>query len=182
MLVKDIINKACQLLNDENLASALAGATLDEEGQEKVDCLVKCFNFALDEIACEYHPIIKVEEVKTDNFIIKFSSLSSPILNVISVVDKKGRKVRFKVFSDYIFAYASEVEVIYSTKPTALGIEDEFESNLPERVFAYGVIREYFYIQNLYEDMAAWEERFKNSLQVVTRRKSGVVIPKRWWR
>ena len=74
-----------------------------------------------------------------------------------------------------------DVEVIYSTPALELKEDEEFTSNLPERIFAYGVAREYFFIKNLYEDANIWEERFKGSLQIMLRRKSEVKIPRRSW-
>ena len=77
--------------------------------------------------------------------------------------------------------FANEVEIIYKTFPTELTLSQSFSSTIPERVYAYGVAREYYFNQTLFDDAEIWEERFKNSLQILTRKKSEIKMPKRRW-
>ncbi|MBQ8908797.1 MAG: hypothetical protein IJY90_00695 [Clostridia bacterium] len=182
MKVKDIIIKACDFVGKDELASVLnAGGELSDENVALQEKLVKCFNLIREEIASEYQPIMQVEKFVVKNFKLEFSSFANDVLEIYAVKDKYGRNVHYKIFEDYIFVCAKDVEVIYSTPAMALSVDEEFTSNLPERIYAYGVAREYFFINNLYEDANIWEERFKGSLQIMLRRKSEVKIPRRSW-
>ena len=62
-------------------------------------------------------------------------------------------------------------------------INDEFDfyNGLSARIFAYGIASEYFLSDGLSEDAEIWEERFKESLFVLSRKRSETKLPKRKW-
>ena len=182
MLVKDIIIKTCNFIGQDEIANKLKdNQALSESEEQIVDELVEKFNLTREEIASEYQPILKSEEFEVKNFKLLFTSFSSSPLQIFSVKDKLGRNVNYKIFDDYIFVCGKNVVVIYSTFALPLSVNDEFSSTLPERVYAYGVAREYYFAKAHYEDANMWEGRFKGSLEILLRRQSQVVLPKRRW-
>ena len=181
MFVKDIIKLACDFIGQQSLKSAIESGTLTEDEQLIFDSLLNCFNLVYDEVACEYFPICKYETVKCEDFKVNFSSLSYKPLQIISVKDGSGRAIKFKVFEDYFIAIANTVTVLYSIKPSKLDADEEFESILPQRVYAYAIAREYFFLQALFDDADIWETRFKNSLQIFHNKKKEIRIPRRRW-
>ena len=182
MLVKDIIIKSCNFICQDELARKLKeNEILSEEEEKIVADLVEKFNLTREEIASEYQPILKSEEFEVKNFKLLLSSFSSSPLQIFSVKDKVGRNVNYKIFDDYIFVCGKNVEVIFSTLALPLTFDDEFTSSLPERVYAYGVAREYYFANSHYEDANMWEGRFKGSLEILLRRQSQVILPKRRW-
>lgn len=182
MLVKDIIVLACDFTENQELGKAIEeNTTLTDEQSAVCDSLVKCFNLVNSEIASDYIPILKNEVIKTKEFKVNFSELSFSPCQIISVKDKNGRKVRFKVFDNYLIAFANVINITYTTLPEEMTLTSEITSTLPERVYAYGIAREYYFLQTLFDDADIWEDRFKNSLQVFQRKKSDVVMPKRRW-
>lgn len=182
MLVKDIIIKSCNFICQDELANKLKeNQSLSEAEEKMVADLVEKFNLTREEIASEYQPILKSQEFEVKNFKLPLNSFSSSPLQIFSVKDKLGRNVNYKLFDDYIFVCGKNVEVIFSTLALPLGIEDEFSSTLPERVYAYGTAREYYFANSHYEDANMWEGRFKGSLEILLRRQSQVILPKRRW-
>ena len=182
MLVKDIIIKSCNVICQDELANKLKeNQDLSELEEKMVADLVDKFNLTREEIASEYQPILKREEFEVKNFKLPFSSFSSSPLQIFSVKDKLGRNVNYKIFDDYIFVCGKNVEVIFSTLALPLSIDDEFTTTLPERVYAYGTAREYYFSNSHYDDANMWEGRFKGSLEILLRRQSQVVLPKRRW-
>lgn len=182
MLVKDIIKLACDFTENQEIANVLENSgVLSEEQSQICDNLVKCFNLVNNEIASEYLPLIKMEELETKDFRIEFSQFKTSPHKIISVKSKSGRSVKFKVFENYLIAFANVVDVLYSVLPNKMTIDDEIDSTLPERVYAYGVAREYYFIQTLFDDALVWEERFKNTLQLLSRKQGEVIMPRRRW-
>ncbi len=182
MLVKDIIKIACSFIGQTSLEKALdEEATLSEDEQLICDSLVNFFNLVYNEVACEYIPIYNKERVKCEDFKVKFSSLTENPLQIISVKDICGRKVKFKVFDDHLVAIASAVDVLYSVQPKSYQLSDTVASCLPMRVYAYGIAREYYFLQTLFDEADVWEERFKNSLHVLQREKREIRMPRRRW-
>ncbi|MBE7074041.1 MAG: hypothetical protein E7379_03015 [Clostridiales bacterium] len=182
MKVKDVIIKACDFVACDELEEKLRkGESLSEEDENLKNKLVKCFNLVREEIACEYQPILIAEKFEIKNFKLELKSFSNEVVEIYSIKDRYGRNVHYKIFDNYIFVCGKDVEVIYSTSPKQLTFDDDFSASLPERIFAYGVAREYFFLNNLYQDANIWEERFKGSLQIMLRQKSEVKIPRRSW-
>lgn len=182
MKVKDVILKACDFIGKDDLSLVLSSsAQLSDEQQVLSDNLVKYFNLVRQEIANEFQPIMQAERFTVKNFKLSFSDFSKSVQEIYAVKDKFGRNVNYKIFEDYIFVCGKDVEVIYSSAPEELSLEGELSSNLPERIFAYGVAREYYFIHNLYEDANIWEGRFKGALEIMLRRKSEIRIPQRRW-
>ena len=182
MLVKDVIKLACNFTENDEIANAIKNnTTLSENQSVVVDMLMNCFNLVRNEIATEYVPILVRETITPNDFKIYFSSLSNSVFEIVSVKDMRGRNVKYKKFEDYIMTFAGQVEILYKTIPQDLTISQSFSSAIPERVFAYGVAREYYFNQTLFDDADIWEERFKNSLKVLTRKKSEIKMPNRRW-
>ena len=182
MKVKDAIIKACDFVGKDELALSLKNSqTLTQQQDELCNRLVSYFNLIRQEIAQCYQPNLQAEIFAVKNFKLEFSKFSKPLQEIYSIKDKFGRNVNYKVFDGYVFVCAKEVEVIYSSDVEPLALESEFFSQLPERVFAYGIAREYFFVENLYEDANVWEGRFKGALEIMTRRKSEIRIPQRRW-
>lgn len=182
MLVNDILIKVLQIMEKHDIiASMKAGDVLVNEQLEEVSVYINCLNNVRNEIATEYIPNVKIEKVKTQNGRVDYSSLSKNVIEILSVKDSLGDKLTFDAFDDYLLVSASEVEITYNASPEEVTYNDKFSSTIPERVYAYGVIREFYFIQALYEDASIWEARFKNSLQALERKKTETVIPRRRW-
>lgn len=182
MLVKDIIILACDFTENQDLGKALEeNSTLTDEQTKLCDSLVKCFNLVNSEIASDFVPLLKNDELKTKDFRVNFSEFTFVPSQIYSVKDKGGRNVKFKVFDNYLIAFANMVNVAYTTLPGDMALTSEFTTTLPERIYAYGVAREFYFLQSLFDDADIWEARFKDALQSYCRKKSGVVMPKRRW-
>lgn len=182
MFVKDIILKACDFIENDDLAQALKQEkSLDEEKQNVLDKLVKCFNLVRNEIVCEYMPIVKMERIICEQGKIYFDQFSGMVVDIVSVKDNFGNNVKFKVYDNFITVDGNDVCVWYNTSAEELDIDEQFSSTISERVYAYGVVREYYFIQTLYEDAKVWDERFKSSLQTFERKKGDTILPRRRW-
>ena len=182
MLVKDIIVLACDFTENEELGKAIEeNESLSDKESKEVEKFVKCFNLVSNEVASEFVPIKKVEQFEVDNGKILFSNFSATPYKILYVKNSLGRKVRFKVFQDHIFALCKKAVVAYSTLPSSLTLDGSFDSFLPERIYAYGVAREYLFMQGKFDDADIFEERFKNSLGYICRQTPHARLPRRRW-
>ena len=94
-----------------------------------------------------------------------------------------GKSVRYKLYPNYIEVFGRAKSITYSFLPSDFALSDEFEfyNGLSARIYAYGVASEYLLCDGLSEDAEIWEERFKESLFVLSRKKSETRLPKRRW-
>ena len=180
MYVKDVITMACQFLDKAELGAKISTSNaVNVDEVEVLSDLIIAFNLVRDEISTEILPNVKIDKLKTQNLKVYFKDFASYPVNIIAVKDTSGRNVRNRILNDSIIAFANEIEVWYTAKPETLTIDDEFSSTLPERVYAYGVVREYYTKKALYRDARIWEERFKNSIGLLESKKVGRMLPRR---
>ena len=186
MKVKEIIAYACAFIGEKEIAEKLnssSSVTYSDKEQEKVDALLRCFNFVNEEIASDYLPYLVTEDISVDNSILNYSSLSKTIINIYSIKGSFGRNVKFKTYPDFVEIFGKANKITYSYLPENKALNDEFDfyNGLSARIFAYGIASEYFLSDGLSEDAEIWEERFKESLFVLSRKRSETKLPKRKW-
>ncbi len=186
MLAYEVIKAACQFSDNDALADKImSGEDFDtsftEEEKLTLTRYLECLNYLQEEVASEFKPLKTTEKFKTENFKIDFSVFKKTPLQILSVKDLKGGKVKFKVFPTYLMAFANEVEVTYGATPEKLDFDSPIEVDLPQRVLGYGVAREYYLRQGLTEDAEIWESRFKGSLKLILRKRAGTTLPRRRW-
>ncbi len=178
MTVKEIIITSCKMLQEDLLAQKINDESeLSEEENSLKNELVKCFNFIQNEIATEYIPLIKVEEVTNVEGGLLLSSLSEKIAYVISLKNSIGENVKYKIIGNKL-VFEGKATLTYCYCPKKVELSSECKIILPERVMAYGVLREYYLLQGFASEASVFEKKFKNSLLNFSRRKSEVVMPK----
>ncbi len=183
MTVKDILKLVCEFVGEKELFASLnAGeGSFTKREQEKLDTMVRCFNLVNEEIASDYLPYLTKEEVEAKGEILSYSSLSKKVVHIYEIKNRFGMNLKFKLFPDFVEVFGKAKSVVYSFLPQPLSLEDTVEafSGLTARIFAYGVASEYLLIDGL--DCEVWEERFKQSLFMLSRKMGEHTLPKRRW-
>ena len=186
MNVKDIIAFACSFIGEQEIMKKLTSqesADLTTKESEKVDTLVRCFNFVNQEIASDYLPFLYTEKIEVDNSILNFSDLTKTVVNIYALKGSFNQNIKYKLYSNYIQVFGKAKSITYSYLPENLTLSDEvdFYNGLSARIYAYGIASEYLLCDGLSEDAEIWEERFKESLFVLSRKRSEMNLPKRKW-
>ncbi len=185
MTVKDVVKIVCEFVGEREILAKLkdSESVLDEREQEKLDIMVNCFNLVNQEIASDYLPYLYKENVDHEGAIINFSDLTKVVINIIEIKNRFGLNLQFKNFSNYVEVVGKPKYVVYSYLPEDLNLSSdvEFLNGLSARVFAYGIASEFLLVEGLSEDAEIWEERFKESLFVLSRKRGEHRLPKRSW-
>lgn len=184
MKVKDIVKIVCEFIGETEIFSKLnLESELSSKEQEKVDQMIRCFNLVNQEIAEDYLPFLFEENIDVSNSTLNFSELNKTVIHIYQVKNRFGVPIRFKNYPDHIEIYGNAKKVIYSFMPENLAFGDNVISfnGLSARVYAYGVASEYLLLNGLGSDAEIWEERFKESLFVLSRRRGEHRLPSRRW-
>ncbi len=183
MTVKDILKLVCEFVGEKEIFAKLeeTESALTKREQEKVDDMVRCFNLVNEEIASDYLPYLTKEEISVKNSVLNYSSLSKKVVHVYEVKNRFGLNLRFKLFPEFVEIFGNAKTIVYSFLPKQLSLGDEVEafSGLTARIFAYGVASEYLLMNGL--DCEVWDERFKQSLFMLTRKMGQHILPTRRW-
>ncbi len=183
MTVKDILTLVCEFVGEREISKKIAaGGVLTTSEQEKVDCLTRCFNLVNQEIASDYLPFLTKESVDCES-ILNFSDLKKQVVHVYEIKNRFGMNLKFRLFPNFAEINGHARSVTYSFLPDELTLESTVDApcNLSARIYAYGVASEYLLIDGLSEDAEIWENRFKESLFMLSRKHGEHVLPKRRW-
>lgn len=188
MTIKSILKTACLFLNKEDLCEKIDAEDFDslsDTFKSQINFLLKCLNLTYQEVASDYIPLLKKESISVSDKKISLSDLSKKFLEVVSLRDKNGKKLKFKVFPDYIEVDTDEAEIVYKYLPTGLTslstTMESFSNKVSEITLAFGVAMEYSFINGLHEDAAVWEKRFKDALFIRSGKKNNIKLPVRRW-
>ncbi len=193
MKVKDILKLALEFVGEKELLEKVNKSdenqgveeiVFSERERQKLDEMLLCFNMVNQEIASDYLPFLTKETLAATRGMFLFSELSKKVVNIYEVKDKFGFNLNFKVISNCVETRKSAKTVVYSFLPESLEIEDEVEfcNGLSARVYAYGVASEFLLVSGLSSDAEIWEERYKESLFILSRKRGEHRLPKRSWR
>lgn len=185
MTVKEILKLVCSFVGEREILDKFETENSDFTSREKqkIDSMVKCYNLAMQEIASDYIPFLMKEEIDVENSILNLSNLSKKVVNIYEIKNRFGICLKFKLFPEYIEIDGKAKSIIYSYLPDEKMLEDEAElcCGLTARVLAFGIASEYLLIEGISEDAEIWEERFKESLFVLSRKRGEHILPKRKW-
>lgn len=186
MTVKDIIKLVCDFVGERELLAKLESTeavTYTSREQEKLDLMVRCFNLVNQEIASDYLPFLTKEEIDVNNSILNFSTLDKTLINVYEIKNKIGMNLKFKLFPNYVEVFGHARSIVYSFLPSEKTLTDNVEiyNGLSKRVYAYGVASEFLLVDGVSDDAEIWEDRFKQSLFVLSRRCGEHILPARSW-
>ena len=183
MLAYEILKLACQFCDKESLGDKIKNGTLEgltDDEKEEARELLDCLNLVQDELACEYTPLLAEQKVYFQDYKFLISSLERDLVKVLKVKDKLGRSVKFKVLPNQLIAFIKDGTIVYSYHPQKLDYATALEINVPARIIAYGVAREYFLKQGLSDDADLWEMRFKDSLKILVSKHHAKIKERGW--
>lgn len=191
MEVKDILKLAIvfldkkELLEDEIFLDSVPQDYISNAKRENdINQLLLCFNLIYSEIARDYMPLLFSEEIVFDDDKFAYNALQKVLLDVYSLKNLNGRNVKYKMYPTHLYAKTKKAIIEYSYEPDQMSFDDEianFGGRIPARVFAYGVAMEYAFLSSLSTEALIWEQRYKEALLALCRKKSQIVLPARRW-
>lgn len=185
MTVREILKLVCEFVGEKEIAIKLnAQQEFTEKEQEKIAIMTDCFNLVNQEIASDYLPFMTKEEIAVNNSILNFQDLTKAVINIYEVKNRLGFNLRFKLYPNFVEIFGKAKWIVYSYLPSDVTtLEDEVPAfnGLSARVYAYGVASEYLLVDGLSDDAEIWEDRFKQSLFVLSRKRGEHIMPKRRW-
>lgn len=188
MTAKEVIKNVCAYLGKEEILNSSLfeqdGQELTDAEQKEVNKMIDCLNNITEELAIEYLPIIKTKQISLNAGAVDLKDIDDSLQEIISVKTTSGRNLRYTVANQKMICLASKVEISYKTYPEKITLNSEAENfvgKISARVLAYGVASEYCFLEMLYDDATLWENRYKNALLVMVRKKGELRLKKRGW-
>lgn len=170
----DITDENSYLQNDEETNAI---------NVRNLNLLVRCFNLAYSEIATDYVPLKFKETIHVALGYFDLDNLTKKFYKLIKIENSKGRNAEYEIYSNKIYLENGTYTIIYNYIPNFATLNTEletFDGKILDRVFAYGLNKEYCYISGLYSEAESWKNKFEDSLKLVLL-KQNFDLPKRRW-
>lgn len=192
MEIKEILKTSILFLNKTELLQDIyfvenTNSFSDTENQKQINLLVDCLNLVYQEITTEYFPLVCEEEVVLEDGKLEYTKLSKTLNSIISAKTNNGYKIKFSVFPDHakFETSSNKVKVKYSYERDDITIDDidieTFGGKISKRLLAYGIAMEYCFISSLSDEALIWENRYKDCLKNMLRKRHDITLPKRRW-
>ena len=154
-----------------------------EESDWRIKTLVNCCNFVCEELYRDYATSIRKTVVEVTNGFADTSDYK--MCRVLTLTDGEGNDVKFRYTDNGISVEKDgKYNMRYARLPERLGWNDVVTMPSPritERIFVYGVAREFYLAIGDVELAKQWDERFKDALAVACSKTSPMRMPVRGW-
>ncbi len=164
--VKDVVLLAAEFVGVKEKVDDYLSGVMDDEHKRLIDGLVCCYNMVENELAVDYLPLVKEEQMAAKDGKIAYTDLSQKAAYILGVFDAYGNSVAHKCMAAYLAVGAGKYLVRYAALPLVKTFDDcsEYSVGVSERLFAYGVAAEYCLHKGLSAESAAWEKKYKKAL------------------
>ena len=181
--VKEIVRAAAQSLGIADGVEQYLAGVQTEIGQRDTELLVECFNRVENELALDYLPLIKEEELVCPSGVVYYADLFHAAVRILYVRNEKGEDLKYKLFPDRLETQEGELKIGYTYSPTKKSIDgaSDYTSGVSERLFIYGVAAEYALSVGELEAASVWDKKYKDILAGFYKISKGKRMDSRRW-
>lgn len=182
MKVLDVVLAAARVLCiEEGVNEYLNDGT--EDYAKDTELLLTCFNNIESSLALDYVPLYAEDELRTVTGRLEFSSFTYSPVRILGVADGLGNAVPYTLYAKYIKTNPGILKVTYTYTPNqkTIDMDSDFDLMSGEHLFVYGVLSEYCLAKGMFEEAAAWDKKFKDSMEFLFHtRKCQRLSSRRW--
>ena len=185
MSIKEIIKITATVIGREDVVEYLEGKvqTPSQEVVDTVEVMVRLANLVINELACSFIPMKKVEKVVVKDGKVYYKDLSYNPLVILNAYDKNENELSFLVKNTHVELDSYTAEIEYSFVPPNYTLDQEIgyqEKDISARVLAYGLCAEYAITQGCFKDAVMWHKRYEDSVYQACAPKNSTIKERRW--
>lgn len=185
MLSLDDIITSEELYNEEFDIKDEKSIIFDGTSIERtINLMIHCFNIINSEIATDYFPLVSLETIEVKNGIFNLASLDHEFYKLVKLEDKNFLSAKYEIYDNILYAKDGKYKIVYCYVPEKVTLNSEinnFNGKVLDRVFAYGINKEYCFISGLYSEADSYKTKFEESLKMAQMLKREIKLPKRRW-
>ena len=183
MTVKDILIGAAGFCGKTELADYLAGKPCSDVGaaQREAELILRCYKLAENEIALDYLPIRRTEEVVSDGMV-PYAALEKAPVEIFSAEDGCGNRLPFTAMGEGIRVRAGKAVLTYSYRPSIKHAQDapEMSGKANARLLTLATACEYALMSGMLDAAALLDKRYRDALACACRERGGRLKMRRW--
>ncbi len=181
--VKEAVLAAAQSLGIYEDVSQYVNGENNESGERYTALLLRCFRSVENELALDYLPLMAEEELVSATGEIAYQSLQQSAVKILCVEDEWGKSLKYKLFPEYVKTQAGKVKITYAYTPSEKDLEDvsDYQTGVSVRLFAYGIVAEYYLTTGETEAASAWDKKYKDAVRAAYRLRPCKKIQSRRW-
>lgn len=197
MKLREIVKLSCIMLNIDEVLNGekLYDESFDIENENSIiltgsveernlNLLVRCFNLVYNEIATDYFPLITLENIKITNGSFNLNNLQNKFYKLIKIESDDILVNKFEIYDNILYLKNGDYKIVYAYSPDKVTLNSEintFNGKIMDRIFAYGLNKEFCFISGLYSESESYKAKFEESLKSAKIVKHSIKLPKRRW-
>ena len=167
MIVREVIAQVAKIAEDDSMYSKIVtqADSTDQKVKSKVNSLLDCYNSVIRSIALNYYEYIKSVEVPVET--VTIATLDTPLLRLISIKDKQGKNLKYKIENGEIIVEKCPFILSYRAFPKEQSLDETYmfeKTPIGVNVVIYGTLAEYMLMQNRIDEAQNWDNKFRQSL------------------
>ena len=183
MMVREVLVCAAELCGRKDLADFAAGKSGENAAEAERECetLLRCYNMTENEVALDYLPLRREEELISDGRI-EYGAFSKPPVEIFAVRGERGEKLPFRTDEEGVRVRAGRTAVSYSYRPAVKKAGDRAELNRKGdgRLLALGTACEFALLNGMTEEAALLDRKYRDALACACRERGGRLKMRRW--
>ena len=185
MTIKDIIKITATIIGREDVVEYLENktATPSQEVINTVDVMKRLANLVINELACSFIPMKKLETQAVKDGKVFYKDLSFNPLVILNAYDVNGNKLSMIVKNTHIQIDSDRAQIEYTYFPPDYTIDQVIgfqEKDVSARVLAYGLAAEYAITQGCFKDAVMWHKRYADCVYLATSPKNSTIKERLW--
>lgn len=186
MIVKDILKMTAEMAGENQTVLYFEEKGVDDLAfcEENARLLLRCYNLIVEELALEYLPLKREEEVSAKQGKIYFSDLAFTPLRILNVRCKNGEKAPYRLVNDYLEVANGDfiIEYNYRLKPAIENDEVAYcNSVIGPYTLIYGILSQYLLEKGRVSESNLYQEKYLSAIRARIAEKRQLKIPARRW-
>ena len=186
MIVKDILKITAEMAGENQTVLYFDEKGVDDLAfcEENARLLLRCYNLIVEELALEYLPLKREEEVVSKQGKIYFSDLEFRPLRILNVRRKNGQKVPYKLVNDYLEVSNGEFIIEYNYRLEPAVEDDEVvysDTVIGPYTLVYGMLSQYLLEKGRLSESDIYQDKYLSAIRARIAEKRQLKIPGRRW-
>lgn len=152
--------------------------------ERNLNLLVKCFNLVYSELATDYFPLITLENIEVINGSFNLNNLQNNFYKIVKLENEQGFVGKFEIYDNILYIKNGKYKLIYAYTPEKVTLNSDinnFNGKIVDRVFAYGLNKEFCFISGLYSEAESYKTKFEEAIKSASILKRNINLPRRRW-
>ena len=125
-----------------------------------------------------------LENIEVTNGSFNLKNLQNNFYKIVKIESENGLVERFEIYDNILYVKNGKYKLVYAYSPEKVTLNSDvntFNGKIVDRIFAYGLNKEFCFISGLYSEAESYKTKFEEAIKSVSIVKRNINLPRRRW-